>query len=175
MEELTPEHVQAALRGLHLDVTVRLLPQSTATSSLAAAAIGCEVGQIAKSLCFVVDDRPILVIASGDQRVDTRKLAALLGVGRKRVKFATPAQCIAYFGYAPGGVPPVGHRRRPHAVYLDASLQRYTQIYPSGGARNAVFGLTLAQLVQISGGTFADVRQEPESTLLVTGGGDAAG
>ena len=160
METLTPDHVQAALHAWHLGITIRLFPHSMATSSLAAEAIGCEVGQIAQSLCFVVEDHPILVIASGDQRVDDRKLAALLGVPRKQVKFATQAQCVEYFGYAPGGVPPGGHRRRPYAVSLDLSLQRYTEIYPAGGAGNAIFGVTLVQLVQISGGTFADVRRD---------------
>jgi len=160
VEALTPDHVQAVLHALHLGITIRLFPHSTATSSLAAEAIGCEVGQIAKSLCFVVEDHPILVIASGDQRVDDRKLAALLGAPRKQVKFATPAQCVEHFGYAPGGVPPVGHRHQPSAVYLDTSLQRYSQIYPAGGASNAIFGVTLAQLVQISSGTFADVRRD---------------
>ena len=105
METLTPEHVQAALRAWHLSITIRLFPHSTATSSLAAEAIGCEVGQIANSLCYVVVDQPILVIASGDQRVDDRKLAALLGVPRKQIKFATPAQCVEHFGYAPGACP----------------------------------------------------------------------
>jgi len=84
VETLTPDHVQAALHAWHLSITIRFFPHSTATSSLAAEAIGCEVGQIAKSLCYVVEDQPILVIASGDQRVDDRKLAALLGVPRKR-------------------------------------------------------------------------------------------
>ena len=143
MEPLTPDHVQAALHALHLDIT-----------------IGCEVGQIAKSLCFVVEDHPILVIASGDQRVDDSKLAALLAVPRKQVKLATPAQGIEHWGYAPGGVPPVGHRRRPDAVYLDLALQRYTEMYPAGGASNAIVGSTVAQLVQISGGTFAEVRRD---------------
>src|SRR5438874_1159388 len=157
MEALTPDHVQTALNAFHLGITIQLFPHSTATAQLAAAAIGCEVGQIAKSLGFVVQDRPILVIASGDQRVDDRKLARLLGVPRKQVTFATPAQCIEYYGYAPGGVPPVGHRHRPHAVFLDDALKRYTQVYPAGGASIAIFGVTLAQLAHISGGTFADV------------------
>jgi prolyl-tRNA editing enzyme YbaK/EbsC (Cys-tRNA(Pro) deacylase) len=161
MEALTPNHVQAALDALHLGITIRLFPHSTATAPLAAEAIGCEVGQIAKSLCFVVQDHPILVIASGDQRVDDRKLAALLGVTRKAVAFATPDQCVEHFGYAPGSVPPVGHRQKPHAVYLDDALQRYTQIYPAGGANNAIFGITLAQLAHISGGTIADVKRDP--------------
>ena len=108
----------------------------------------------------MVEDHPILVIASGDQCMDDRKLAALLGVPRKQVKFATPAQCIEHWGYAPGSVPPVGHRRQPDAVYLNLALQRYTEMYPAGGASNAIFGITVAQLVQISGGTFAEVRRE---------------
>jgi prolyl-tRNA editing enzyme YbaK/EbsC (Cys-tRNA(Pro) deacylase) len=161
MEALTPDHVQTALNAFHLGITIQLFPHSTATAPLAAASIGCEIGQIAKSLCFVVHDQPILVIAAGDQRVDDRKLARLLGVTRKQVKFATPAQCLEHYGYAPGGVPPVGHRHRPHAVYLDASLKRYTQIYPAGGASNAIFGVTLAQLEHLSGGTFADVKRDP--------------
>jgi prolyl-tRNA editing enzyme YbaK/EbsC (Cys-tRNA(Pro) deacylase) len=161
MEALTPDHVQMALQALHLGITIRLFPHSTATAQLAAEAIGCEVGQIAKSLCFVVHGRPILVIASGDQRVDERKLATLLGVTHKAVKLATPDQCIEHFGYAPGSVPPVGHRQKPQAVYLDDSLKRYTYIYPAGGASNAVFGVTLAQLAHISGGTFADVKRDP--------------
>lgn len=160
MEALTPDHVQAALNALHLGITIRLFPHSTATAHLAAEVIGCEVGQIAKSLCFMVQDHPILVIASGDQRVDDRKLATLLGVTRKVVTFATPDQCVEYWGYAPGSVPPVGHRQKPHAVYLDDALQRYTHIYPAGGANNAIFGVTLAQLVQLSDGTFVDVKRD---------------
>jgi len=160
MEALTPDHVQTALNALNLGITIHFFPHSTATAPLAADAIGCEIGQIAKSLCFLVHDQPILVIAAGDQRIDDRKLATLLDVTRKQVKFATPAQCLEHFGYAPGGVPPIAHRRRPHAVYLDASLKRYTQLYPAGGSSNAIFGITLAQLVQISGGTLVDVRRD---------------
>jgi prolyl-tRNA editing enzyme YbaK/EbsC (Cys-tRNA(Pro) deacylase) len=160
MEALTPDHVQTALNAFNLGITIRLFQHSTATSHLAAEAIGCELGQIAKSMCFVVQDQSILVIISGDQRVDDHKLAALLGVTRKQVKFATPEQCVEHFGYAPGGVPPVGYRRRPHAVYLDASLKRYSKIYPAGGASNAVFGVTPVQLEQISGGKFADVKRD---------------
>jgi len=160
VEALTPEHVQTALDAFQLGITIRLFSQSTATAPLAAAALGCEVGQIAKSIGFIVQAQPVLVIASGDQRVDDRKLATLLGVTRKHVKLATPAQCIEYFGYAPGGVPPVGHRHRPYRVYLDTSLQRYTQIYPAGGSSSAIFCVALAALVQISGGIFADIRRE---------------
>ncbi len=160
MEPLTPQHVQDILDTFNQGIKIRFFENSTATSQLAADEIGCELGQIAKSICFIVDDKAVVVIASGDQRVDDRKVAALLGVSRKQVKFATPEQCIEQIGYAPGGVPPLAHRTAPRAVYLDDALKRYPQIYPAGGASNAIFGVTLDQLELITGGTFVDVRRE---------------
>lgn len=163
MESLTPAHVQAALDALLPGTTIRLFENSTATSQLAADNIGCALGQIAKSLAFLIDDRPILVVASGDQRVDEKKLAALFNVSRKRVKFASAEQCIAIYGYAPGGMPPVGHRTLGLPVLLDDSLRRYEQVYPAGGASNAIFGLKLTELERITGGRFADVRKETDA------------
>lgn len=160
MEPLTPQHVQAALDTFGFGIIIRFFENSTATSQLAADEIGCELGQIAKSICFIIDDKPIVVIASGDQHIDDRKVAALQGVSRKQIKFATPEQCIELIGYAPGGVPPLAHRTTPRAVYLDDSLKRYQQVYPAGGASNAIFGVTLDQLATITGGTFADIRRE---------------
>jgi prolyl-tRNA editing enzyme YbaK/EbsC (Cys-tRNA(Pro) deacylase) len=160
MDSLTPNDVQKALDSFNLGIQIRFFENSTATSQLAADEIGCELGQIAKSICFIVEDKPVVVIASGDQRVDDRKIAALLGVSRKQVKFATPEQCIEFIGYLPGGVPPLGHRTPLRAIYLDDSLKRFTQIYPAGGASNAIFGVPLDQLPTITGGTFADIRRE---------------
>ena len=160
MDSLTPQDVQKALDAFNFGIQIRFFENSTATSQLAADEIGCELGQIAKSICFIVDERPVVVIASGDQRVDDRKIAALLGITRKQVKFATPEQCINLIGYAPGGVPPLAHRTSPRAVYLDDSLKRYTQIYPAGGASNAIFGVTLEQFATITGGEFADIHRE---------------
>ena len=160
MDSLAPEHVQKVLDTFSLGIQIRFFENSTATSQLAADEIGCELGQIAKSICFIVADSPVVVIASGDQRVDDRKLAALLGISRKHIKFATPEQCITLIGYAPGGVPPLAHRTIPRAIYLDSSLKRYSQIYPAGGASNAIFGVTLEQLATITGRIFVDVRRE---------------
>lgn len=159
---LTPEDVQAALRTQGLEIQIRLFDDSTATSQMAADNIGCELGQIAKSLCFIVDGRPILVVASGDQRVDDRKLAQMFEVGRKKVKTAKPEECLEIYGYAPGGVPPIGHRTSGLPIYLDESLKRYEQLYAAGGAHNAIFPITLAQLVRATGGTFADVRRDED-------------
>lgn len=160
MQELTPEDVQQALDTRYPGIKIRFFDKSTATSQMAADEIGCELGQIAKSIVFLVDDQPVIVIASGDQRVDDRKLAALLNVNRKKVKIASAEQCIAITGFAPGGVPPVGYRTAGIRVYLDDSFKRYPQLYAAGGAHNAIFPVTLEQLPGLTGGTFADVRRE---------------
>ncbi len=160
MESLTTADVQNALERLNLDVKIQTFEASTATSQQAADAIGCELGQIVKSLAFIIDEQPILVLASGDQRIDDKKLAAMFNVGRKKVKTATPEECVSIYGYAPGGVPPFGHRTSGLSTYLDDSLQRYKQLYAAGGSSNAIFPLTLAQLVAATGAQFADVKRE---------------
>ncbi len=160
MQPLGAADVQAALDRLNLGLTIRFFDQSTATSQLAAENIGCALGQIVKSLAFLVDGQPILVLASGDQRVDDRKIADLYGVSRKKVRIASPDECIAIYGYAPGGVPPLAHRTSNLPTYIDNSLLRYEQVYAAGGAHNAIFGLTVAQLQDMTGGTVAEVVRE---------------
>lgn len=160
VEPLTPSHVQRVLDGYNLDLKVQHYDTSTATSELAAAAIGCVLGQIAKSLCFMVNGMPVLVVAAGDQRVDTRKLSAHFGVGRKKIKTASAEQCVAVFGYAPGGVCPVGHRTPDIPILLDDTLQRFEIVFAAAGAPDANFGLSPDQLQQITAGTWMDVRQE---------------
>ncbi len=142
-----------------LNLPVTLYDNSTATSQMAADNIGCELGQIAKSLAFMVDTQLVRVITSGDQRVDDRKLAARFAVSRKRIKIATPDQCVEQLGFAPGGVPPFGHRTTGFSVLIDESLGRYTTVYAAGGAHNAIFPISFDELVQHSGGTIADVRR----------------
>ena len=159
MQPLTTTDVQAALDQLGLGIQIRLFDSSTATSQQAADNIGCELGQIVKSLCFIIDGQPIVVLASGDQRVDDRKLAEFYGVGRKKVKIASAEECVAIYGYEPGGVPPVGHRTPGLPIYIDDSLQRYEMLYAAGGAHNAIFPITLAQLTAATGGKIADVKR----------------
>lgn len=163
MQPLAVADVQAALDRAGLATTIQLFDNSTATSQMAADNIGCELGQIVKSLAFIVDGQPILVLASGDQRVDDRKIAERYEVGRKKVKIATPEDCVAIYGYAPGGVPPVGHRTPGLPTFIDSSLQRFDQLYAAGGASNAIFPITLTQLLDVSGGEIVDVvrRDEP--------------
>ncbi len=161
MEPYTPAHVQEALDALVPGTTLLFFDTPTATSQQAADNVGCELGQIVKSLCFVVEvdgvGKPILVLASGDQRVDDRKIAEHYGVGRKRVRTATPDECVNIYGYAPGGVPPVGHRTVNLPTFIDESLGRWEQLYAAGGAHNAIFPITLAALKQATGGVMMDV------------------
>lgn len=158
MQVLGVSDVRLALRRLKLDVEVIEFAASTATSQQAAETIGCDLGQIVKSLGFIINKKtPTLVLTSGDQMIDERKLAALFAVGRKKVRMMTAEQCIARLGYPPGGVPPVGHRSGDFAVYLDQSLQRFEIVYAAGGAANAIFPISLKTLQQVTGGVFADL------------------
>jgi prolyl-tRNA editing enzyme YbaK/EbsC (Cys-tRNA(Pro) deacylase) len=127
---------------------------STRTAAEAATAIGCTVAQIAKSILFrAADGRAVLVVASGSNRVDERKVAALLGeaIGRADADFVRAAT-----GFAIGGVPPVGHAG-PVAVLLDRDLLAFETIWAAAGTPNAVFRLTPAELAGLTGAGFADV------------------
>jgi prolyl-tRNA editing enzyme YbaK/EbsC (Cys-tRNA(Pro) deacylase) len=129
--------------------------QTTKTSADAATAVGCEVGQIAKSIVFktVKDQRPVLVIASGTNRVDEKKVTAVVG---EKVKSADAEFVMKNAGVAPGGVPPVGHKVQP-IIVLDHDLKQYTEIWAAAGTPNAVFKLTWEDLVELTDGTSADV------------------
>jgi prolyl-tRNA editing enzyme YbaK/EbsC (Cys-tRNA(Pro) deacylase) len=151
-ESASALRVQAAL-GPEFEVLE--FPESTRSAAEAAAAIGCTVAEIAKSLVFraVQSDRPVLVVASGVNRVDERKLEALLGekIGRADADFVR-----AKTGFAIGGVPPLGHAVPPF-TWLDADLQQFTRIWAAAGTPNAVFALTPADLARLTGADYADI------------------
>jgi prolyl-tRNA editing enzyme YbaK/EbsC (Cys-tRNA(Pro) deacylase) len=152
----SPDHVRRVLAERASDIQIHEFDASTATSQLAAEQVGCELGQIAKSIVFLVEDKPVVVVISGDQRVDDRKIAARYDVSRKKVRTATADECIEITGYAPGGVPPFPHRRDEIALFIDTSLTRYTQIYAAAGASNAIMPITVDRLLSLTGGTLAD-------------------
>jgi len=151
------QRVQAALDAHGLAAEVREFPASTRTSAEAAAAIGCTVGQIAKSLVFRAreSDRAVMVIASGANRVDEKAVAARLGepIGRADADFVRERT-----GYAIGGVPPVGHST-PLPTFIDRDLLGYDEIWAAAGTPNAVFRVLPADLVALTGGEVADIRQ----------------
>ncbi len=142
--------VQEALDGLGLKQRVREMDQTTRSAEDAARAVGCEVGQIAKSLVFKgsASQQAILVITSGANRVNEAGLARLIG---EPVLKADADFVRAKSGFAIGGVPPVGHPR-PLAVFIDEDLLQYPCIWAAAGSPQAVFHLTPEELKRITGG-----------------------
>jgi len=161
MNPLTPEHVQTVLDTFDLGLRVIHYTETTFTSEDAAAAIGCSLGQIAKSMCLMARDQPILVVGAGDQKIADAKLARHLGVGRKRIKLATAEECVGIFGYPPGGVSPVGHRTPDIPIIVDRTLFRWETVYAAAGTPHDNFAVTPEQLVTITGGTLLDCVKEP--------------
>ncbi|WP_282607656.1 YbaK/EbsC family protein [Pelagibius sp. Alg239-R121] len=150
--------VQEALGTSGADFEVRVFPEGTRTAAEAAEAIGCEVAQIAKSLIFRAKEsnRSILVIASGANRVDEKRLAALLG---EKIGRADPDFVREKTGFAIGGVPPVAHREAP-VTFIDRDILNYDSIWAAAGTPNAVFPLKSAQLAGLTGGTIVDIKKE---------------
>ncbi len=141
--------VQAALAAHGLGFRVTEFPQTTRTAQQAADTIGCTVAQIAKSIVFrmVASQEPVLVIASGANRIDERKVTALLG---ESIEKADAAFVRMATGFAIGGVPPVGHPN-PLRTLVDEDLLKHDVIWAAAGTPNAVFELKPADLVQLTG------------------------
>jgi prolyl-tRNA editing enzyme YbaK/EbsC (Cys-tRNA(Pro) deacylase) len=151
-----PEYVKTVLRRLDPTIEVLHFDATTFTSQDAADAIGCELGQIAKSLCLFADGNPFVVVMSGDHRVSDAKLAKRFQVGRKKIKIAKRDECIEVFGYEPGGVSPVGHRTAGVPILLDETLRRWEEIWAAAGSSNDNFMLTFDQLRRITDGEVLD-------------------
>jgi prolyl-tRNA editing enzyme YbaK/EbsC (Cys-tRNA(Pro) deacylase) len=133
---------------------IRALPESARTAALAAAQVGCEVGAIANSLIFSADGGPLLVMTSGAHRVDTDRVARL--VGAAAVDRADARSVREWTGQAIGGVAPVGHPR-PIRTLVDTWLERYDQIWAAAGHPHTVFPTTYAELLRITNGAPAEV------------------
>jgi len=131
-----------------LEVEVRTLADSARTASEAASAVGCEVGQIVKSLVFVRDDGPVIVLCAGDRRVDAKRLG---------LRPASADQARAATGFAIGGIPPLGHDRALETL-IDESLERFETVWCAAGTPHAVFEVATASLIgAIDGATVLGV------------------
>jgi prolyl-tRNA editing enzyme YbaK/EbsC (Cys-tRNA(Pro) deacylase) len=133
---------------------MKVLPDAVTTAAAAAAALGVQVGQIANSLVFDADGAPLLVLTSGAHRVDTGKVAALIGA--EKVRRAAPDFVRTATGQPIGGVAPIGHPT-PLRTLVDRALEQYDEIWAAGGIPHAVFPSTCAELVKVTGGELADV------------------
>ena len=150
------QKVQKALQALDLNCEVVQMQKTTRTAKDAARAVGCEVGQIVKSLIFKSKQsrKPILVVASGVNRVNEKVLAQQIS---EPVKMANPEFVRDMTGFAIGGVPPVGHLQ-PLTIFIDEDLLQYEEIWAAAGTPHAVFKLTPDELKKISGGEVISVK-----------------
>ena len=144
----TAARFQERLRERGLDIDVQVLPNSTRTAPEAAAAVGCEVGQIVKSLVFMRDGDPVMVLCAGDRRVASERLG---------LRAATPDEARAGTGFAIGGIPPLGHEH-PLETLIDESLRRFGTVWCAAGTPHAVFEIdTEALIAAIAGAAVLDV------------------
>ena len=150
------QKVQDALKACGLSCQVVKMPQTTRTAHDAARAVGCEVGQIVKSLIFKgkQSGRPVLVATSGANRVDEKILDELMGEppGKADADFVRKTT-----GYAIGGVPPTGHVQ-PVMVLIDEDLMQYEEIWAAAGTPKAVFKLTPQDLLKITDGKVVSIK-----------------
>ena len=150
--------VQQALEAQGVAMQVVELPDSTRSAPEAAQAIGCDVAQIVKSLLFKTKKtgRPVLVLASGVNRVDEKKLRQIVG---EKIGKADAAFVRAHTGFAIGGVPPIGHKE-PLDALIDEDLLQHDQLWAAAGTPHAVFALTPDELLKITAGRVVDVKRE---------------
>ena len=149
-----PDRVRAALEAASLACAIRTLPDSTRTAVEAAAAVGCSVGEIAKSLVFRAGDRAVVAIMSGDNRLDPAALAAAIG---EEVRRADADFVRAATGFAIGGVPPLGHAT-PVDVFMDRDLFRFDEIWAAAGSPYSVFAIEPARLRDASRATVMELK-----------------
>jgi len=148
--------VQKALKSLGFKNRVIEIPTSTRTSTEAAEAVGCKVGQIAKSLIFKTEKKevPILIIASGANRVDKEIIRDVIS---EKIELADADFVREKTGFVIGGVPPIGHLDNIR-TFIDEDLLQYEEIWAAAGAPNAVFMLTPDDLIRMTGGVVISVK-----------------
>ena len=150
------QRVQEALRGLGFAYEVTESAQPARTAAEAARTVGCDVGQIAKSLVFktATSGRAVLVITSGANRVNEWRIGVLL---KEALEKAPAAFVREHSGFAIGGIPPVGHAK-PMETFIDEDLLRHDAIWAAGGTPNALFRLAPSDLVKMTGGRVVRVK-----------------
>ena len=157
--------LQTFIDDHHVQATILPLSEHTLTVGDAARALAVNTDQIIKSLVFHIDGKPLLVINNGLARVDRRKLAAHLGVGRKKVKFASPDSVFALTGFIVGSMPPFGHKLRLRTL-VDTAVTQLDIIYGGGGDVDAMMRLTSKELLRVSQAEVVPFSEEIRKTNL---------
>jgi len=145
---------EAWLAGTEAGVTVKEFPEGTRTAAAAARAVGCDVGQIVKSLVFMAGERPVVALVSGANRVDETRLGEMAG---HPVTKANAETARAATGYAIGGVPPFGHAT-PVPVYMDRDLFQYPSVWAAAGRPDSVFAIGPDLLRELSNAVVTDLK-----------------
>lgn len=150
------DRVRAYLEAHGLEDGIIEFEQSTKSAQEAADALGCELGQVVKSLVLVSGGKPVLALVAGDRRASASAIGGFLGGGRAR--FADEATVLATTGYAVGGVSPFD---LPHGlpVLADASLARFDVVYPAAGTSSSMVRMRLAEMLELSGATVAEISE----------------
>jgi prolyl-tRNA editing enzyme YbaK/EbsC (Cys-tRNA(Pro) deacylase) len=141
------EKVKAYFKNYGIEDKVQELDVSSATVELAALALGCEPCRIAKTLSFMVDGKPLLIVAAGDTKIDNHKYKVRFGT---KAKMLTPDEAEDLVGHAVGGVCPFAVKEDV-TVYLDESLKRFETVFPACGSSNSAIELTIEELEKYSG------------------------
>jgi prolyl-tRNA editing enzyme YbaK/EbsC (Cys-tRNA(Pro) deacylase) len=147
---------EAWLAGTDFGVTVKQFPEGTRTATDAARAVGCDVGQIVKSLVFLAGGKPVVALVSGANRLDERRLGAVAG---EPVTKADPEVARAATGYAIGGVPPFGHATEV-PVFMDADLLGYGAVWAAAGRPDSVFEIEPGRLRELSNAVVLDLKRQ---------------
>ena len=140
------DRVKADFRELGIEEKVQELAESSATVELAAQALGVEPGRIAKTLSFMVDGSPILIVAAGDVKIDNAKYKKFFGA---KAKMLTPDEAVNLIGHAVGGVCPFAVNEGV-TIYLDESLKKFVTVFPACGSSNSAIELTMEELEKYS-------------------------
>lgn len=141
------ERVRTYFRGFQMENRILEFEESSATVELAAAAVGCEPARIAKTLSFIVNDAPILIVTAGDAKIDNNKYKAYF---QKKAKMLSPDEVVNLIGHAIGGVCPFAIPEQVD-VYLDKSLTRFETVFPACGSSNSAIELTIPEMEKYSG------------------------
>ena len=150
--------LQQFIDNNRIEATIIPLNEHTSTVAEAAHALDVETDQIIKSLVFRLNEEPLLVINNGLARVDRKKVASVLGVGRKRVKFASPEHALETTGYVVGSMPPFGHLSKMKTL-IDTAVTEMDVIYGGGGSIDAMMRMTSSELLRVTDGEVVDISE----------------
>ncbi len=155
---MTPEDLQNFITTHGIQAAILPMAEHTPTVMDAARVLGAETDQIIKSLIFLANGNPVLVINNGLARVDRRKLADCLETHHKKVRLASPEQALAFSGYMVGSMPPFGHKQTL-PTFVDTGVCRMDMIYGGGGGIDAMMRLTTRELLRVTRATVVDVSE----------------